>query len=209
MATVSINPRYVFTRDRVPAVIVYSCAAALASLLGLFAHGLFERAGWFVSAKDHVGGSALVFDIVIFAVKFLAALAAVYAASLFAKRALQVSFETSVIARRTRDTTFAITMAAAFLFGFIWPSWTEFSGVASATFFIILAGIALTLLDIPFRELRHKLVFLAVIFGLFLTVMYSAESETISASRAQLVPFGPRSIVRCCADEPGGVVCPL
>ena len=113
MATVSINPRYVFTRDRVPAVIIYSCAAALASLLGLFTHGLFEQAGWFVSARDHAGGSALVLDIVIFTVKFFAALAAVYAVSLFAKRALQGSFETSNISHRTRDTTFASTMAAA------------------------------------------------------------------------------------------------
>ena len=34
MATASINPRYVFTRDRIPAVIVYSFATALAAILG-------------------------------------------------------------------------------------------------------------------------------------------------------------------------------
>jgi glucose/mannose transport system permease protein len=188
MATVSINPRYVFTTDRVPAVIIYSCAAALASLLGLFVHGLFEQAGWFFVVKGNVGGSSLIFDIVIFAVKLLAAVAAVYAVSLFAKRALQGRFETSIIARRTHDSTFAITMVAAFLFGFIWPSWTGFSGVAGATFFIILAGIALTLLDIPFRKLSHKLIFLAVIFALFLTVMYSAASETVAGSTFSWFP---------------------
>jgi glucose/mannose transport system permease protein len=188
MATVSINPRYVFTRDRLPAVIVYSLATALASITGLLAYGLFEHAGWFVDIKAHVGGFPLALDLAIFTVKFLIAVAAVYALSLFAKRALQDSFETPNMARRTHDTTFAFTMVAAFLLGFGWTPWTVFSGVAGATFFIVLAGIALSLLDIPFRKFSYKLVFLAAIFVLFLIVMYSADSESIKASSISWLP---------------------
>jgi glucose/mannose transport system permease protein len=40
-----------------------------------------------------------------------------------------------------------------------------------ATFFIIPAGIALTLLDIPFRKFGYKTIYLAVIFALFLLVL--------------------------------------
>lgn len=172
MATVSINPRYVFTRDRVPAVIVYSCATALTALLGLFTYALFEQAGWFVAVKDHVGGRALVFDLAFFSLKLLALTAIVYAAAYFGKRLLQDSFETPNLSRRTRDSTFAISAALAFLVGFGWTPWTVFSGVAGATFFIIPAGIALTLLDIPFRKLSHKAVYLAIILGMFLLVLY-------------------------------------
>ena len=171
MAPVSINPRYVFTRDRVPAVIIYSCAAALASMLGLWAHGLFEQAGWFVEVKKHVGGGALVFDLGFFTLKLLALTAIVYAAAHFGKRALQDSFETSNLVRRTRDKTFATTAAVAFLVGFGWTPWTVFSGVAGATFFIIPAGLALTLLDIPFRKISYKAIYLAVIFALFVLVL--------------------------------------
>ncbi len=176
MAAVSINPRYVFTRDRIPAVIIYSCAAALASLLGLFAYGLFEHAGWFVEVKKHVGGSALMFDIAFFTLKLLALTALVYAVAHFGKRALQDSFETANHARRTRDRTFAIAAAIAFLVGFGWTPWTVFSGVAGATFFILPAGIALALLDIPFRKLSYKAVYLAVIFALFLLVLNLNDS---------------------------------
>jgi glucose/mannose transport system permease protein len=188
VSIVSINPRYVFTRDRLPAVVVYSLATALASITGLLAYGLFEQAGWFVDVKAHVGGFPLALDLVIFTVKFLVAAAAVYALSLFAKRALQDSFESPNMARRTRDATFAFTMAAAFLLGFIWTPWTVFSGVAGATFFIVLAGIALSLLDIPFRKFSYKLIFLIVIFVLFMAVMYSAEFESIKASSISWFP---------------------
>ncbi len=92
MASVSLNPRYVFTSDRIPAVIVYSFAAALAAIVGLLAHGMFEQAGWFINIKDHVGGPSLFVDLSSVLVKFLAALAAVYFVSLFAKRALQDQF---------------------------------------------------------------------------------------------------------------------
>jgi glucose/mannose transport system permease protein len=188
MATVSINPRYVVTSDRLTAVIVYSFATALASITGLLAYGLFEQAGWFVNVRSHAGGTALGVDVAIFAVKFLVAAAAVYALSLFAKRALQEGFETQAIARRTRDSTFAITLTAAFVLGFIWKPWTVFSGVAGATFFIVLAGIALSLLDIPFRKFAYKVAFLSAIFALFLVVMYSADSAGVAASSISWFP---------------------
>jgi glucose/mannose transport system permease protein len=194
MATVSINPRYVFTRDRVPAVIIYSCAAALASVLGLFAYGLFEQAGWFVEVKKHAGGSALLFDLAFFTLKLLALTAIVYAAAHFGKRALQGSFETSNLARRTRDSTFAVTAAVAFLVGFGWTPWTVFSGVAGATFFIIPAGIALTLLDIPFRKLSYKALYLAIIFALFLLVL-NLNDPTAPAGASLPSVLGLLSIV--------------
>jgi glucose/mannose transport system permease protein len=188
MATVSINPRYVFTADRVPAVIVYSIATAFASLLGLLAYGMFEQAGWFVTIKTHVGGIALLVDVVVFILKILAAAAAVYGVSHFLKRAFQDSFETTQIERRTRDTTFAATMASAFLLGMGWKPWTEFSGIAGATFLIVLAAIALSLLDIPFRKLGYKLVFLAIILALFIAVMYAANSAGLAASSMAWFP---------------------
>ena len=188
MVTASINPRYVFTRDRVPAVIVYSIATAIVAVLGLLAHGLFEQAGWFFIVKKHVGGSALVFDIVFFTVKLFGLAAIVYGLSIFGKRAMQVSFETANQARRTRDTTFAITTTLAFLLGFGWRPWTEFSGVAGATLFVVLAGIALGLLDIPFRKFSNKLVYLGAILLLFLTVMFSSRSADVAASSLSWLP---------------------
>ena len=176
MATVSLNPRYVFTADRIPAVIVYSITTALASILGLIAYGMFERAGWFVNVKAHAGSLALYFDLAVFALKFLGVAGLVYAAALFGKRALQQSFESSTPTRRVGDVTFAGVATAAFCLGFFWTSWTGFSGVAGATFFVILAGIALSLLDIPFRKLSYKLVYLATILVLFLVVMYLSRS---------------------------------
>ncbi len=188
MATASMNPRYVFTKDRLPAVVIYSIATALVSVLGLLAHGLFQQAGWFVTFKNHPGGLALLVDCAIFALKFLLAAGAVSAVGLFAKRALQDSFETPVVSRRVRDWTFGLTMFAAFLAGFIWTPWTQFSGVASATFFIVLAGIALALLDIPFRKFGNKIAFLAIIFALFMAVSYLAGSPGIAASPVSWLP---------------------
>lgn len=176
MATASLNPRYVFTRDRVPAVIVYSIATALAAILGLLAYGMFQKAGWFVDVKKHVGGGALVFDFGFFILKLLALIAGVYAAYHFGKRALQDRFETANLSRRTRDRTFAVAACVSFLVGFGWTPWTVFSGIAGATFFIIPAGIALTLLDIPFRKLSYKAIYLAVIFAQFLLVLNLATS---------------------------------
>ena len=188
MATASINPRYIFTKDRVPAVIVYSVATALAAIAGLLAHGVFQQAGWFVDVKKHVGGIFLIVDVFVFAAKLLIPAAAVYALATFAKRALQESFETSVVARRISDRTFAITMVVAFLLGFIWRSWIEFNGVAGATFFVVLAGIALSLLDIPFRKFGYKSAFLAAILILFMIVMYSSRSSGIAASLFNWLP---------------------
>ena len=182
MATVSLNPRYVFTRDRVPAVIIYTILAALASILGLLAFGMFERAGWFIDVKNHVGGFSLFFDFLSFALKLLALLVVVYAAAHFGKRAAQDSFETSNLARRTSDPTFAITVGLAFLLGFGWTPWTVFSGVAGATFMVVLAGIALTLLDIPFRKFTNKLIYLGGIFALFTLVMYLSGSSVFAES---------------------------
>ncbi len=182
MATASLNPRYVFTRDRLPAVIVYSVIAALASVFGLLAYGMFEQAGWFVEVKKHVGGFALVFDLSFFTLKLAALAAIVYAAALFGKRFLQDSFETANLPRRTRDTTFAIAACAAFFLGFGWTPWTIFSGVSGATFFIVLAGIALTLLDIPFRKFSYKLIYLAAIFVLFLAVLNLSGSPAMVGS---------------------------
>jgi glucose/mannose transport system permease protein len=188
MATVSINPRYVFTSDRLPAVIVYSFATALTAILGLLAHGVFEQAEWFVDIKNHPGGPSLFVDLTIYLIKFLAALGACFALALFAKRAIQDSFETPDAARRVRDSTFAVTMATAFFLGFIWLPWTAFNGVAGATFFVIPAGIALSLLDIPFRKFSSKAAFLAAIFVLFLAVRYSADSTSIAVSSVSWFP---------------------
>ena len=63
MATASLNPRYVFTRDRIPAVVVYSIATAVAAILGLLAHEMFGRSGWFINAKDYASGFSLFFII--------------------------------------------------------------------------------------------------------------------------------------------------
>jgi glucose/mannose transport system permease protein len=194
MATASLNPRYVFTRDRVPAVIVYSILTALASILGLLAHGMFERAGWFIDVKTHIGGFALFADILVFALKLLALAAIVYCAAHFGKRAFQDKFETTTLSRRTRDVTFALAATLAFLLGFGWIPWTVFSGVAGATFFIVLAGIALTLLDIPFRKLGNKLIYLAAIFAAFLAVMYMSSAAAMAGSSIPLV-LGLLSIV--------------
>jgi glucose/mannose transport system permease protein len=180
MATVSLNPRYIFTRDRIPAVIVYSVATALAAILGLLAYGVFEQSGWFVDVKKHVGGSALVFDLIVFMLKLSVLAAIIYAAAHYGKRALQHNFETTNLARRTLDSTFAITTTLAFLVGFGWTSWTVFSGVAGATFFIIPAGIALSLLDIPFRKLGYKAMYLAIIFVLFLLVLNLNQANAAS-----------------------------
>jgi glucose/mannose transport system permease protein len=182
MATVSLNPRYVFTRDRVPAVIVYSLAAALAAVAGFLAHGVFEQNQWLINFAPDVSGAGLASSILVFAFKLLVLAAAVYALSLYAKRGLQSRFETANPARRTLDSSFAVTTTAAFLLGFGWKPWTTFSGVAGATFFVVLAAIALSLLDIPFRRFRNKLTYLGVVLLLFLVVMYSAGSPAIAAS---------------------------
>ncbi len=194
MATASLNPRYVFTRDRIPAVIVYSIATALAAILGLLAYGVFEHTGWFVEVKKHVGGSALFFDLAFFTLKLLALAALVYAAALFGKRALQDSFETTNAARRTHDTTFAVAASVAFFLGFGWSPWTVFSGVAGATFFVVLAGIALALLDIPFRKFSYKAIYLAAILALFLIVLKVSGSEAFAGSSFALI-LGLLSIV--------------
>jgi glucose/mannose transport system permease protein len=197
MASVSLNPRYVFTRDRLPAVIVYSFATALAAILGLLAYGLFDGAGWFFDVKKHAGGFALVFDVLLFAVKLLGLAALVYGAALFGKRAFQDSFETPVVPRRVRDVTFAVSALAAFLLGFGWTPWTVFSGVAGATFFVVLAGIALSLLDIPFRRFGNKVLYLGAILILFLAVMYLSRSAAVTASSFAWLPsvLGLLSIV--------------
>ncbi len=178
MATISLNPRYVFTRDRIPAVIVYSIATALAALLGLLAYGFFQQAGWLIDVKAHAGGAALYADVAVLILKILLLATVVYVVALFGKRALQNSFESENQSRRTSDSTFAITTVVAFLVGLGWTPWTVFSGVAGATFFVVLAGIALSLLDIPFRKFSNKLVYLAVILLLFLGVMKLSIAST-------------------------------
>jgi glucose/mannose transport system permease protein len=197
MATASLNPRYIFTSDRIPAVIVYSIFTALASILGLLAYGMFERAGWFIDVKNHIGGSSLFFDVAFFALKLVVLAAAVYLAAQFGKRAFQNSFETQNLARRTRDTTFASAATAAFLLGFGWTPWTVFSGVAGAAFFIVPAGSALALLDIPFRKFGNKLIYLAAILALFLIVMYASGSAALAGSSFSWLPsaLGLLSIV--------------
>jgi glucose/mannose transport system permease protein len=182
MALVSTNPKYTFTRDRVPAVIVYSIAAALAAILGYMAHGVFEQAGWFVDFKTIIGGFARFGAVLFFILKLTVISAAIYGASVFAKRTLQESFESPLASNRVSNIAFGLSMVAAFLLGLGWQPWTLFSGVAGATFFIILLGLALSMLDIPFRKFNYKLIFLAVIFALFMIVMYSADSSDIAAS---------------------------
>jgi glucose/mannose transport system permease protein len=197
MATVSLNPRYVFTRDRLPAVFVYTIATAIAAILGLTAYGVFQRAGWFVDAKGYTSSFAFYADIAFFALKLAALTAVVYALCQFGKRAFQSNFETKETTRRVRDVTFASTAAIAFLVGFGWTPWTVFSGVAGATFFVVLAAIALCLLDIPFRKLGNKLMYLAAILILFLAVRYLSSSADIAASSFSGVPslLGLLSIV--------------
>ncbi len=194
MATASLNPRYIFTRDRVPAVIVYSILTALASIAGLLAFGMFERAGWLIEVKKHVGGSGLVFDLLGFALKLLVMASAVYAVAYFGKRALQDSFETKNPVRRVRDSTVAVAAVLAFLLGFGWTSWTVFSGIAGATFFILPAAIALTLLDIPFRKLLYKAVYLTVVFALFYLVLRLTGSRSPAEATLPLV-LGLLSVV--------------
>lgn len=194
MATASLNPRYIFTRDRVPAVIVYSILTALASIAGLLAYGMFERAGWLVEIKKHVGGSALVFDLLSFMLKLSVMAAVVCAVAYFGKRALQDSFETKNTMRRVRDSTVAIAAVLAFLLGFGWTPWTVFSGIAGATFFILPAAIALTLLDIPFRKLLYKGIYLAVVFALFYLVLQLTGSRPPAEATLPLV-LGLLSVV--------------
>lgn len=188
MAIASMNPRYVFTRDRLPAVVVYSIATAIAAIFGFLTYRLFDNFQWFFSIKDHAGGFPLFVDIVIFLVKLLVCAGVIYALSLFGKRALQNSFEATDLARRVKDSTFGITTTVAFLLGFGWTSWTTFSGVAGATFFVVLAGIALSLLDIPFRKLNYKFAYLGIILALFIAVMYTADSSAIAASSFSWLP---------------------
>jgi glucose/mannose transport system permease protein len=182
MATASLNPRYVFTSDRILAVIVYSIATAVAAVFGVFAYNFFLTAGWFVDVKNHLGGLALYGDTIILAAKLLGSAAIVFFAAYYGKRLLQDKFETSISARRVRDVTFAATAMTAFLVGFGWTPWTVFSGVAGATFFVVLAGIALALLDIPFRKLTNKLIYLVAIFALFLLVMNLSGTAAFAGS---------------------------
>ncbi|MFO1034889.1 MAG: sugar ABC transporter permease [Hyphomicrobiales bacterium] len=65
---------------------------------------------------------------------------------------------------------------------------TEFSGVAGASFFTVLAGIAFSLPDIPFRKFSHKAIYLAVILVMFLAVMFSASSSTFAAPSVNWLP---------------------
>ncbi len=189
MALVSLNPRFVFTRDRLPAVICYSLASALAAIMGLLVHGLFEQAGWFFGIKSHPGGIALVFDVAVLTLKLVAITAAFYFLSQFAKRALQDRFETPHLGSRVRDRTFAVAVTAAFILGFIWKPWTGFSGVGGATFFVVLAGLAFSLLDIPFRKLGLKLAFLAAIFFMFLVTLNLSRQAGIAASSFSWLPL--------------------
>jgi glucose/mannose transport system permease protein len=181
MALVSSNPKYTFTSDRLPAVVVYSFAAALAAILGFLAYGVFEQAAWFVDLKT-IKGFARLAPIVIFSVKLGLAAAAVYYVFKFVKRATEGSFESPIQANRTGDAAFAGVMAACFLVGFFWTTWAAFSGVVSATFFIILLSIALSMLDIPFRKLSQKLIYLAVIFALFMAVWYAVDATMFAGS---------------------------
>jgi glucose/mannose transport system permease protein len=188
MALVSTNPKYTFTRDRLPAVVIYSFAAALAAILGYLAYGVFEQAGWFVNFRETLGTMNRVGAVVSFSLKLAIVSAVIYFVALYAKRALQESFESPQLSNRVGNIAFALAMTASFLLGLSWKSWTGFSGVAGATFFVILLGIALSLLDIPFRKLNYKLIFLAIIFALFMVVMYAADSAAIAASPFSWLP---------------------
>jgi glucose/mannose transport system permease protein len=191
MAAVSQNPRYVFTRDRLSAIVVYSLITALASILGLLAHGQFEQAGWFVDTRAHVGGAALVWDVILAALKIFAVAAAVFAAAVYAKRALQHMFETEVLSRRVNTTVVAAVTAGAFLVGFGWRSWIEFSGIAGATFFVVLAAIAFSLLDMPFRKFGLKLGFLVAVLALYLLVTYTQPDKATELSTLSWAALAP------------------
>jgi glucose/mannose transport system permease protein len=188
MAYSSSNPRYVFTKDRLPAVITYSVVTAIVSILGFLTHVMFERAAWLVDVKAHVAGASLYVDYAAFLLKLVAAVAVIYFVALHAKRATQDSFESPNIVARVRDTTFAITMSVMFMLGYVWKSWTEFNGVSGATFFVVLFGLALSLLEIPFRKFSHKIAYLLVILILFLIVQYAAGSADLAASSFSLLP---------------------
>ncbi len=188
MATVSLNPRYVFTKDRVPAVLVYSFATALAALMGYLAYAVFAQAGWLVNKKILDGTLAIAVGYSVFALKLLVAAALIYFVFYCAKRTLQDYFETSQVALRRGDISFSVIIASVFLLGFAWQPWTVFSGVAGATFFMVLLAIALSLLDIPFYTFESKALYLAAILGLFMAVMYAAESSRIAASSFMWLP---------------------
>jgi glucose/mannose transport system permease protein len=188
MATASINPRYVFTPDRIPAVIAYSVVAAIAAIAGLLTYGLFNQLNWFVDVKGSAGGVALYADVAVYLFKLLVVGAATYAIALFLKRGLLNRFESDVVSRRTGDKTFASVITAAFLVGMGWTSWVNFSGVAGATFFIILAGIVFCLLDMPFKAFANKLIFFAALFALFMIVNWSSASAAIAGSSLSAMP---------------------
>jgi hypothetical protein len=178
MALTSTNPRYLFTPDRLPAVYAYAAATAVAALLGFYLYSATSGLGGAPDAKLYAeNASGLFFAYVGYIAKVLAGGAVVFALALFGKRALEGSLEPADADRRVNSITFAAVMAAAFLTGFTWEGWTAHSGVTGATFFIVLFGIAFTLLDMPFRELRNKLIFLAVLFGLFLLTAYLGGSS--------------------------------
>jgi glucose/mannose transport system permease protein len=191
MAAVSQNPRYVFTRDRLPAVVVYSLVTALASILGLMAHGWFEQAGWLVDAKTHGGGLALVWDVTLAVVKMLVAAAAVFTVVAYGKRTLQEKFETNVLSRRVSTRVVAAVSASVFLVGFGWRSWVEFSGIAGAAFFVVLAAIAFSLLDMPFRKFGLKLTYLAAVLALYLLVMYTQPDKAADLSSLSWLALAP------------------
>jgi glucose/mannose transport system permease protein len=178
MALTSTNPRYLFTPDRLPAVYVYAAATAVAALLGFFVYSGTAGLGGVPDAKLYAeNASGLFIAYTVYLAKILASAGVLFALALFGKRALESSIEPADPGRRVNHITFAAVMAAAFLIGFAWDGWTSHSGVTGATFFIVLFGIAFTLLDMPFRELRNKLIFMAVLFGLFLLTAYLASSS--------------------------------
>ena len=188
MATASLNPRYVFTPDRIPAVLAYSLLTAIASLLGLYVYSLFGSLGWFVDVKAAANAGTLYTSVFVMAFKIALIAAAIFAGAWFIKKNLLDRFEPENVVRRTGPKTFAGMITAVALFGMLWNAWTGFSGVAGATFFVVLASLALTLLDMPFRRLINKLIFLAIVFAAFMLVLQLGKSTDLAASSFAWLP---------------------
>ncbi len=181
MANASLNPRFAFDAKRWPAVVVYSLAVAAASVLGYFAHSGFLSLGWFPDPKqfaDNFSGAVAAYAILV--IKLLAAAALVFAAALGLKSAVVGGLESSFSEHeRVSGVKFAATLATMFLVGMFWPAWTEHSGIAGASFFVVLAAVAFCILEIPIRGFRDRVIFFAALLALFLLVAYLAGQAAV------------------------------
>lgn len=189
MATANLNPRYIFESARLPGVYAFCLSTAVAALLGFVSHAIFTRLGWYPNAKEfenNTGG--LIAAYVILLIKLLAAAALVFGVARLIKISLLSSFDTGTAEQRVSPAKFSATLALSFLVGMFWPVWTGHSGVAGASFFVVLAAVAFCILEIPIRGFRQRLVFFIALFALFLLVAFLAGSQSIAATSLAWLP---------------------